>query len=94
LSAAIVLNPDEQNSFIGRGKIELQSWNLDAAVADFSRAAEIAPSPLAYFWLGRAMETKGDYQRAESAYAAALRLAPGMPDARARLEALRAKARE
>ncbi len=94
LNAAIVLNPVEQNSFIGRGKIELQSWNLDAAVADFSRAAEIAPSPLAYFWLGRAMETKGDYQRAESAYAAALRLAPGMPDARARLEALRAKARE
>ncbi len=94
LNAAIVLNPDEQNSFIGRGKIELQSWNLDAAVADFSRAAEIAPSPLAYFWLGRALETKGDYQRAESAYAVALRLAPGMADARARLEALRAKARE
>jgi protein O-mannosyl-transferase len=94
LNAAIALNPDEQNSFIGRGKIELQSWNLDAAVADFSRAAEIAPSPLAYFWLGRTLETKGDYARAENAYAAALRLAPGMPDARARLEALRAKARE
>jgi Tfp pilus assembly protein PilF len=94
LSTAIALNPNEQNSYIGRGKIELQSWNLDAAVVDFSRALEISPSPMSCYWLGRALETKGDYQRAASAYAAALHLAPGMAEARARLQALRTKAGE
>jgi len=94
LNAAIALNPNEQNSYIGRGIIELQSWNYDAAIADFSRAAAIAPSPEACFWLGRAFEGKGEFRRAANAYAAALQLAPGMADARARLEALQSKAGE
>ena len=94
LNMAIALNPDEQNSYIGRGIIELQSWNYDAAIADFSRAAAIAPSPQACFWLGRAFEGKGAFARAANAYAAALQLAPGMADARARLEALQSKAGE
>jgi tetratricopeptide (TPR) repeat protein len=88
LNAAIALNPDEQNSHIGRGMIELQSWNSDAAIADFSRAAAISPSPTACFWLGRALESKGDYRRAASAYEAALQLAPGFAEARARLQTL------
>ena len=91
LNAAIALNPSEQNSYIGRGTIELQSWNYDAAIADFSRAAAIAPSPTACFWLGRALESKGDYPRAAIAYAAALQLAPGFADARTRLEFLQTK---
>jgi tetratricopeptide (TPR) repeat protein len=94
LNAAIALNPHEQNSYLGRGMIEMQSWNYDAAVADFSRAAEIAPSPVGCFWLGRALEGKGDYHRAASAYTAALRMAPGMADARTRLEALHGKVAE
>ena len=85
---AIALNPLEQNSYIGRGMIEMQSQNLTAAIDDFSRAAEIAPSPQACLWLGRALETSGDLHRAEGAYAAALQLAPGLADARNRLEAL------
>lgn len=92
LNAAIALNPKEQNSYIGRGTIEMQSWNFDAAIADFSNAIRIGPSPIAYFWLGRAYEGKGDPQRAASAYVAALQLAPGMADARTRLDALREKA--
>src|SRR5260370_4683163 len=94
LNAAIALNPDEQNSHIGRGMIELQSWNLDAAIADFARAAAISPSPTACFWLGRALESKGDYRRAASAYEAALQLAPGFADARARLQTLLNQPRE
>jgi Tfp pilus assembly protein PilF len=90
LSAAIALDPNEQNSYIGRGTIEMQSRNVDAAIADFSKAAQIAPSPIALYWLGRALESKGDTQQAVKAYAAALRLAPAMTDARVRLEALRA----
>jgi protein O-mannosyl-transferase len=91
LNAAIAFNPNEQNSYIGRGTIELESWNYAAAAADFARAAEISPSPVACYWLGQALEHKGDYARAENAYMAALQLAPGLTEARNRLAALRGK---
>ena len=91
LSAAIALNPNELNSYIGRGVVELQFWNADAAIADLSRALTIAPSPIAYFYLGQALEMKGDFAHAENAYSAAVRLAPGMREAQSRLEALHKK---
>jgi len=91
LSAAIALNPNELNSYIGRGLVELQFWNADAAIADFSRAVAISPSPVAYFNLGRALEMKGDFRRAENGYLSALRLAPGMTEAQSSLEALHKK---
>jgi len=91
LSAAIALDPSEQNSYIGRGTVEMQTMNLNAAIADFAKAAQIAPSPLAFYWLGRALESKGDSQQAARAYAAALQLAPAMAEARTRLDFLRAK---
>jgi protein O-mannosyl-transferase len=93
LNAAIAMDPDEQNSYIGRGTVEMQTMNLDAAIADFARAAQIAPSPLALYWLGRASESKGEVQQAARAYAAALQLAPAMSEARARLAALQANAK-
>jgi len=89
LSAAIALDPNAQNSYIGRGTAEMQMTNTDAAIADFTKAAQIAPSPLALFRLGQALETKGENQQAANAYAAALQLAPSMAEARARLDALR-----
>ncbi len=88
LSAAIALDPNEQNSYIGRGTAEMQMMNTDAAIADFTNAAQIAPSPLALFRLGQALENKGDTQQAAKAYAAALQLAPAMSEARMRLDAL------
>jgi len=91
LDAALALDPNQQNSYIGRGTIEMQKMNFDAAIADFTKAAQIAPSPLALYWLGRALEDKGETQKAETAYGAALRLAPGMAEARARLQALQAR---
>jgi tetratricopeptide (TPR) repeat protein len=90
-SAAIAANPDEQNSYLGRGSIEYQKHNLDAALADFSRATQIAPSPVAYFWLGRVLEDKGDLQAAALAYQSALQIAPGMSEVRTRLDALHLK---
>jgi Tfp pilus assembly protein PilF len=88
LNAALALDPGQQNSYLGRGTIELNTMNLDAAVADFTKAAQIAPSPIALYWLGQTLERKGDAKRAVQAYEAALRLAPGMAEARARLAAL------
>jgi tetratricopeptide (TPR) repeat protein len=89
LSAAIAIDPKAQNSYIGRGTAEMQMTNVDEAIADFGKAARIAPSPVALFRLGQALETKGENRQAANAYAAALQLAPSMAEARARLDALR-----
>ncbi|MGE5207534.1 MAG: tetratricopeptide repeat protein, partial [Chlamydiota bacterium] len=85
---AIRLDPNQHNSLLARGTLEYQAGNLDAAVADISRAAQIAPSPIAYFWLGQALEAKGDLPSAARAYQATLRMAPGMAEAQARLNAV------
>jgi len=90
-TAALAINPDKQNSLLGRGIAEHRLGNLDAAVADLSRAAQIAPLAQAEFWLGRALEDKGQTQAAASAYSAALQLAPGMAEAQQRLDGLRGK---
>jgi len=85
-TAAIALNPYEQNSLIGRGLIEREEGKLDAALQDFSRAAQIAPSPLASYWQGRVLEEKGQFLAAAEAYRAALKLQPNFGDTRVRLE--------
>jgi tetratricopeptide (TPR) repeat protein len=95
-TAALQINPGKQNSLLGRGIAEYRLRNLDAAVADLSRAADlsgaqIAPLAQANFWLGRALEDKGQTQAAAAAYAAALQLAPNIAEARERLDALRAR---
>lgn len=85
---AIRLDPNQHNSLLARGTLEYQAGRLDAALADFSRAAQIAPSPIAYFWLGQALEAKGDLPAAARAYQATLQMAPGMAEAQARLNAV------
>jgi protein O-mannosyl-transferase len=85
---AIALNPNEVNSYLARGTVEFQSGNINDALVDFSQAASRAPSPISLYWLGRAEEAKGDFARAKGAYQAALRMAPGMPEASTRLNSL------
>jgi tetratricopeptide (TPR) repeat protein len=85
---AIALNPNEQNSLIGRGTTEREEGKLDAALQDFQRAAQIAPSPLAYYWQGRVLEDKGEASAAIEAYRAALKLAPDFTEAKSRLESI------
>jgi tetratricopeptide (TPR) repeat protein len=87
-SAALEINPEKQNSLLGRGIAEYRLGNLDAAVADLLRAAQSAPMAQADYWLGRALEDKGNVSAAVQAYQAALQVAPGMTEARERLEAL------
>jgi tetratricopeptide (TPR) repeat protein len=82
---AIASNPYEQNSLIGRGMIEYQEGRFDDALQDFVRAAQIAPSPLAFYWRGRVLEEKGQLSGAAEAYRSALKLAPEFGDARVRL---------
>ncbi len=90
-NGALQINPGKQNSLLGRGMAEYRQGNLDAAVADLSHAVQIAPLAQADFWLGRALEDKGQTEAAATAYEAAVRLAPGMAEAQQRLDALRAR---
>lgn len=86
---AISLNPLQQTSFLGRASIEFQQRDLDAARDDYSRAARISPSPMAFYWLGRTLEDQGNPRSAFMAYSAAVQLAPEMTEARSRYNALR-----
>ena len=90
-SAALQVNPDKQNSLLGRGMAEYRLGNLDAAVSDLSRAVQVAPLAQADFWLGRALEDKGQTEAAAQAYGAALQLAPEMTEAQQRVDRLRKK---
>ena len=85
-TAAIALNPNEQNSLVGRGLIEHEEGKLDAALQDFSGAAQVAPSPLALYWRGRVLEEKGQNSAAAEAYRSVLKLAPNFGDTQVRLE--------
>jgi protein O-mannosyl-transferase len=87
---ALQINPGKQNSWLGRGIAEYRQGNLNAAVAALSHASQIAPLAQADFWLGRALEDKGQIEAAATAYEDAVRLAPGMAEAQQRLDALRA----
>jgi protein O-GlcNAc transferase len=82
---AIAVNPYEQNSLIGKGMIEYEEGKFDDALQDFARAAQVAPSPLAFYWQGRVLEDKGQLSAAAMAYRSAVKLAPDFEDARVRL---------
>jgi len=86
---AIALNPNEVNSYLGRGILEQHAANFPAAIADFTAASKLRPGPAVYFWLGQAFEGAGDYDQAQNAYQAALQMAPGTREVQARLEMLR-----
>lgn len=88
-TATLQVNPEKQNSLLGRGIVEYRQGKLDSAVSDLLHAAQISPSASADFWLGRALEDKGQTQAAATAYEAALQLAPGMAEAQQRLNRLR-----
>jgi tetratricopeptide (TPR) repeat protein len=90
-TAALEINPDKQNSRLGRGIAEYRLSNLDAAISDLSRASQIAPLAQADYWLGRALQDKGQREAAANAYSAALQLSPNMPEAQYHLDGLRGK---
>jgi SAM-dependent methyltransferase len=76
---------------MGYVSLEFQTGNLSAALGDFTRATPMAPSPIAYFWLGRTFEGRQDLRSALPAYGAAVRMAPEFAMARDRTNFLRGK---
>jgi len=91
--SAIHINPDEANSYLGRGMVQFQFGQIDNALASFSKAAEITPSALAWYWTGRCLEARSDKELAIRAYQSALGLSPQFGAARSQLDHLRDSAK-
>lgn len=91
---AIRINPNEGNSFLGRGLAEYGLAEVNAAQDDFYHAAQIAPSANSWYWLGRTLEDKREFDAATKAYENALQIMPKMEDARAHLDEVRLKAQK
>jgi len=87
-TAAIALNPREQNSFIGRAELEYGAGRIPDAIQDLNRALQVTPSATAYLWLGKSLEAQQDWAGSAQAYQAALQLDPGLAEAKQRLNAL------
>ena len=75
-------DPKDAQAYLDRGNSHLQKGNWDQAIADFSRALELAPkSDDAYFGRGRAYAFKRDLDRALADYSQALELNPKLAEA-------------
>ena len=86
--AAIQTNPSEMNSYLGKGLLQFTLGQTNNALESFTRAAEISPSPLAWFWTGRCYEARGEKDLAIRAYQITLGLSSQFTDARVRLDQL------
>ena len=70
-------DPMQLDIALMRGEVELQAKDAAAAIAAFSKAAQLAPSARAQFGLARAQEMAGDLVKARAAVTAAITASPG-----------------
>lgn len=82
------LNPNDSGCLFGRGTVEYRKKELDAALADASKAAQLSPTAKAYSLLGNVYEAKGNVVAAEECYRKALQLDPNFTEASSKLAAL------
>jgi tetratricopeptide (TPR) repeat protein len=90
---AVQINPNEVNSYLGMGLVQFELGQTDRALASFTRAGQLAPSPLAWFWIGRCREARGENDLAIQAYQLTLRMAPQFAEAQTRLTILQQESR-
>jgi superkiller protein 3 len=77
---ALKLNPDDPNSNMNLGLVNLYLGDVDAAVQYCEKATLLDPKSAAAFSnLGVALDAKGDYSRAEAAYRHSLDIDPENP---------------
>ncbi|NLO90980.1 MAG: tetratricopeptide repeat protein [Elusimicrobia bacterium] len=76
VEAALKLSPKLPEAFKARGELRLGEGKLDEALADFSKAARLAPSQEAYMDRGRAYAALGMADEAIADYNAAEKLDP------------------
>lgn len=82
------INPNQAKALLGKGILLDQQGDAQQAVLDFARAAEIQPSPQAFFLLGRTLARLGRNAEARAAFENALKLQPDFADAQAALNSL------
>lgn len=76
-SHVIDVEPDNSIAHLNRGHAQRARGNLDAALADYRRAADLDPKyAMAYYNLGNALEAKGDLIGALAAYTRAIEIDP------------------
>ncbi len=85
---ALQLNPNQYNAYLGLGELSEKQNRLDDAITNYSKAVELQPTDTGFLLLGRALERAGRRAEALSAYQAALRLSPEMPEAQRAVDAL------
>lgn len=76
LDALIEREPSNAAAFSLRGIANIREGRVYPAVRDLKAAADLSPSATAYYNLGNALQQAGFYDRAVTAYRAALELAP------------------
>jgi tetratricopeptide (TPR) repeat protein len=82
-------DPQLAQAYAARGKAFERANNLDLAIADYSRAIELAPSEVYYFNIrGTAHQSKGDLKRAAEDFRRSVTIDPTHHYAKGRLEQL------
>lgn len=79
LDEALRLDGDDAWALYLRGRLRHAASDLEAAIADLSRAAELRPAAEPYLALGMVLEQDGDTAAAAEQYEAAEQLGPGNP---------------
>ncbi len=80
LDALIAEDPKVADAYMLRGIARMRDSLVYAAVKDLNTATQLKPSADAYFNLGNALHQAGHYDRAMTAYRAALELKPEDPE--------------
>jgi tetratricopeptide (TPR) repeat protein len=87
-SAALTIDPNSERSLAGRGQARFRLNHLRDAADDLHHAITLAADPIAYYWLGKILAAEAHEEEAATMYREALRLAPGLADAKTALDAI------
>mgnify|MGYP001806697347 CR=1 FL=1 len=72
----VELEPENAFGYRGRGEARELSGKVGDALADYTKANELAPEPWTHTSVGRLLTVKKEYAKAEAEYDAALKLNP------------------
>lgn len=89
--AALRINAETARAFVGLGVLAQKSGQFDEAVRNYSRAAELEPSDVAYLLLSQALEQNGQAREAGAAFDAAQRVSPDFERAQKAVQDLQAE---
>ena len=90
---ALQLNPNQPNAYLGLGQLLEKRNRMDDAIQNYSKSVELRPTDTGFMLLGHALESAGRRPEALSAYQAALKISPEMPEAQHAVDALSGNAR-